>query len=139
MAGVSATIRDTQVTGIFMPGGDAWHFLALVGTEHLNQAIAMTPNRTGTLARSHYPVPIMTPYRQGGEQGARYTIRNDADYALYVHDGTTGPIMAHGGYMSVPMVRGSKYPRFQAKFVDGQSAKPWIKWAADVALAPYTG
>lgn len=132
------TIYDTKVTGIFLPGGDGWHFMGLVGTEHLNQAIAFAPSRTGTLKASHYPVPIMTPYRApGGAVGCRYTIRNDAPYADYVHGGTTGPIMGHRGYLWVPQRRGSSWPRYLARSVAGQDANPWLEKAAAVALAPY--
>ena len=38
------TVYDTAVDGLFRPGGDAWHWLALVGTEHLNLAIAFAPS-----------------------------------------------------------------------------------------------
>lgn len=122
------TIYDTAVDSLFFVGGDVWRFMSLLGTEHLNAAIAFAPARTGHLKASHYPVPIMTP---NGRRGWRYTIRNDADYSQYVHEGTVGPIMAHGSYLSVPMVRGSKWPRFKARSVAGQLANPWIDKAWD--------
>lgn len=131
---VRVTVYDTQVTGLFMPGGDAWKFMGLAGTEHLNAAIAFAPSRSGHLKSSHYPVPILTPYKK---LGTRYTIRNDADYAEFVHRGTTGPIMAYGSYLWVPQRRGSAWPRWQARWVAGQKANPWIERAFDHAVAPY--
>lgn len=142
------TVYDTAVDGLFRPGGDAWHWLALVGTEHLNLAIAFAPSRSGVLKASHYPVAIMTPYRTvGGRQGSRYTVRNDAPYAAYVHEGTLdkAPIVGDvkevngevGTWMSVPVMRGVGGRRFWTQSVAGQKANPWIERAAEVALAPF--
>lgn len=122
------TIYDSGIDLVFAPGQDVWKFMALLGTEHLNAAIAFAPSRTGTLKAAHYPVPIMTPTSR---RGWRYTIRNDAEHSEWVHRGTTGPIMAHGNFMSVPMFRGAMYPRFQARSVAGQTANPWIDRAWD--------
>ncbi len=133
---VRVTIYDTQVDKLFQPGGNVWHTMGLIGMEHLNAAIMFAPRRSGHLAASHYPVAILTPYQK---RGVRYTIRNDADYALYVHGGTVGPI--HGwegiGWMTVPPYRGApfKVPMLE---VSGQDANPWIQRAADYALAPFT-
>lgn len=122
------TIYDTAVDSLFAPGQDVWRFMAGLGTEHLNAAIAFAPSRSNLLRASHYPVPIMTP---NGRRGWRYTIRNDASYAEYVHRGTTGPITANGDFLSVPMFRGTMYPRFQTRSVAGQTANPWIDRAWD--------
>src|SRR5690606_23001258 len=67
------TIYDRQLDALFRPGGEAWHWLGLLGTEHLQWAINMTPTRTGHLRSSFYPVPIMTPHAIGGGRGSRYT------------------------------------------------------------------
>ncbi len=122
------TIYDTAVDSLFAPGQDVWRFMALLGTEHLAASIAFAPSRTNALRAAHYPVPILTP---NGRRGWRYTIRNDAPYAEYVHRGTTGPIMANGNYLSVPITRGTSYPRFLARSVAGQTANPWIDKAWD--------
>lgn len=152
------TIYDRQLDALFRPGGEAWHWLGLLGTEHLQWAINMTPTRTGHLRSSFYPVPIMTPHAIGGGRGSRYTIRNDAEYAEAVHEGTDpnrrwgpggipvspgqyvpwddgtdrpaylGP-MAPWGYRSVPF----------ALSVRGQKANPWILEAATIALGPWIG
>jgi hypothetical protein len=124
---VRVTIYDSGIDMVFAPGQDVWKFMTGLGTAHLNAAIAFAPSRTNHLRASHYPAPIMTPHRRGW----RYTIRNDAAYAEYVHRGTTGPIMAHGGYLWVPTVRGSGWPRHLARSVAGQTANPWIDKAWD--------
>lgn len=135
---VRVTIYDTAVDGLFRPGGQAWNWLGLLGTEHLNLAIAFAPARSGHLKSSHYPAPIMTSYTSGGQRGSRYTIRNDADYALYVHEGTNGPITASGeNGLWVPVFRGIPYPRHSRPSVRGQAANPWITRAGEVALAPF--
>lgn len=134
-APVRVTIYDNAVDRLFLPGGDVWHTMGLIGNEHLSAAIAFAPRRSGHLAASHYPVAILTPYQR---RGVRYTIRNDADYALYVHGGTTGPIRGDMGlgWMRVPEYRGSarKVPMLE---VSGQAANPWIERAALYALAPW--
>lgn len=122
------TVDSNGIDQLFATGREVWRYMALMGTEHLNAAIAFAPARSGTLKASHYPVPIMTPE---GRRGWRYTIRNDAPYATYVHEGTTGPIMAYGDYLSVPIFRGSAFPRFKARYVAGQTANPWMMRALD--------
>lgn len=122
------TIYDSRIDQLFAPGQDVWKFTAGLGTEHLSAAIMFAPARSGRLKAAHYPVPIMTPR---GKRGWRYTIRNDAEHSAWVHEGTVGPIMANGSYLSVPMFRGSMYPRFRARSVAGQAANPWIERAWD--------
>lgn len=123
---VRYTVYDSQIDIAFGVGQMVWRGMAMVGTEHLNMSIAFAPGRTGRLKASHYPVPILTPR---GSRGWRYTIRNDAPYAEHVYYGTSGPIMANGGYLSVPMIRGTNWPRFRARYVAGQAANPWIEKA----------
>ena len=120
------TVDDRGIDIAFSTGQMVWRAMAMVGTEHLNASIAFAPARSGHLKAAHYPVPIMTPR---GKRGWRYTLRNDAPYSEYVHDGTTGPIMAYGDYLTVPMTRGSDWPRFLARSVAGQTANPWFEKA----------
>ena len=122
------TVDDNGIDQLFAVGRDVWRYMAAMGTEHLNASIMFAPSRSGRLRASHYPVPIMTPE---GRRGWRYTIRNDAPYATYVHEGTTGPILPSGAFLSVPIYRGSMYPRFRAKSVSGQMANPWMMRALD--------
>lgn len=135
MAGpVRVTIYDSKVDGLFAPGQDVWQFMSLLGTEHLNAAIAFAPSRTAHLKGSHYPAPIMTP---NGRRGWRYTIRNDAEYALYVHRGTVGPILPKGEFLSVPVYRGLLAPRRLVGSVSGQTPNPWIDRAWDFVAPRY--
>lgn len=128
VSGSRFTVDDNGIDQLFATGQEVWKYTALMGTEHLGASIMYAPSRSGRLRASHYPVPIMTPE---GRRGWRYTIRNDAPYARFVHEGTTGPIYPTGEFLSVPVFRGSVYPRFRARSVSGQIGKPWMQWALD--------
>lgn len=157
------TIYDRQVAALFQPGGEAWHWLGLLGTEHLQTAINMTPVREGKLRNAFYPVPIMTPYAIGGGLGTRYTIRNDSPYAAAVHEGTGGkgrrwgpggtPLgpggwvewdggrragkVAYLGPLEMWGPTGFNIP--YVKSVSGQDANPWILLAGLATFGPWMG
>lgn len=136
---VRVTIYDSRVDSLFLPGGDVWGWMGGVGAEHLQAAYMFAPRRSGHLASQHYPVAIITPYKK---RGVRYTIRNDADYALFVHEGTTGPIVADywdDGTQSFlgPMAPWGGFSTPFARSVSGQRANPWINKAGEFVLAQY--
>lgn len=132
------TIYDNQVDAMWSPaGGEVYGWLRRLGQEHLAVARRTTPRRSGNLAGEFYPVPIMTPV---GKRNWRYTIRNDADYAAYVHDGTSGPIYPHGTHLWIRPAPHSRYQRGARRLsVKGQSANPWITEAGAFVLGPYLG
>lgn len=133
------TIYDVNVDSLFQEGGDAWEWMRRVGTEHLMMALIEVPRRSGELARQHNLA--LTPV---GKRHVRYTVGNYAEYAEYVHGGTTGPIMAGNGfwddgrpaYMG-PMAPWMDRTTLYARSVSGQEANPWIANAADTVLAKY--
>jgi len=138
---VRVTIYDANIQALFVDGpqGDVWNWMERVGRRHLGAALVEVPRRSGFLASQHNLA--LTPYKRFG---VRYSVGNYADYANYVHGGTTGPIMAGNGFwddgrraMMGPMAAWMGRNALYAHTVNGQAANPWIARAADIALAPY--
>lgn len=136
---VRVTVYDTQVERLFLPGGDAWDWLMRVGHEHTQMAIIESPSRTGYLRTQHNL--SLTPV---GRYNVRYSVGNWADYAVYVHEGTTGPIVSTGwddGSPAFLAIRPMPHSRFPVtkylRSVSGQEANPWIARAGGIVLAKY--
>jgi hypothetical protein len=137
------TIYDANIDRIFLPGGDVWGFMEMLGRMHLSMALIEVPRRTGFLASQHNLA--VTPYKK---RGVRYSVGNYADHSEYVHQGTTGPIAAGNGWWDDgrPAMMGPMPPHMgrnavYQQFVAGQTANPWIARSADIVLARfgYTG
>lgn len=127
------TVNSLALDRMFLPGGDVWAWGRNVRIEMLETAIAYAPGRTGYLRTQHRSAE--TPR---GKQNIQITVANDADYARYVHEGTSGPIRSSrpGGML---LVRPSPYSHF-GRFtplpeVDGQSANPWLRNSMQDVLA----
>lgn len=77
-----------------------------------------------------------TKFRLGGSAyRIGLTLENEASYAWFVHEGTTGPIFPRGDYLVFP---GSEInsPRFRVRleYVNGQRANPWLREALQAQL-----
>lgn len=136
---VRVTIYDANIDGMFLPGGDTWNWMERVGREHLAMALVEVPRRSNVLASSHNLA--LTPYKR---RGVRYSVGNYAEHALWVHEGTTGPITTGGGFWESgkrtylgPMAPWMGRSTVWAPSVSGQEANPWIANAADYVLAKY--
>jgi hypothetical protein len=111
-------------------------------------AEGIAPRRSGTLAGSHRYRGFL--YRGRYKVGTR--VENTADHALFVHEGTTGPILPkRGRYLIVPKTRGvtplrgaavmtrnfrgeavrAKSPWGLHRSVAGQRAQPWLREAGE--------
>ncbi len=143
MAGtnVRVTINDTEISSLFVPGGDGWDWMERVGREQLFLTLMQTPVRTGSLKASFNLA--LTP---NGRNNVRYTVGSYSDHAIYVVLGTTSPIYADGlivtkeGY-PLMWIRAAPHswnpnPRW-ARFVRGQTANDFMGRAADEILAKY--
>ena len=130
---VRMSVNSAALDRMFLPGGDVWAWSRRVGRENLFTAIAIAPGRTGQLKAMHglNQTPV-------GRQHVRYTVFNDAEYARFVHGGTTGPITSTrpGGYL---VVRPSPHSYFNREVplasVAGQRANPWLREAMQTTLA----
>lgn len=137
---VRVTIKDSAVTmELSSPAGDNWAFMRKIGQEHAWQAALRAPSRTSNLKRSHNLA--LTPR---GTTGVQASVGNYADYARYVHEGTQGPITAHGwddgspAFMAIRPAPHSWFPGGGfARSVAGQTANPWIAEAAEDVYPKY--
>lgn len=122
-------IYDSRVDDLFNEGGLVGRGLSAFGRDAKAAAIAGAPvNKNGTsqgLAQKHR---VRTRNR-----GGRYftvELSNEADYAKFVHEGTTGPIRASkiGKLMTVGASAGRIFAL--SAEVRGQKANPWMSRAA---------
>ena len=100
------------------------------------RAIRTAPRRGGhkseNLAAQHGPF-----FGVSGAGG--YTLNlnlwNDASYARYVHQGTTGPIRARGSFMVFPGSEiGSSRYMVRLRTVHGQASQPWMRDALEFTM-----
>jgi hypothetical protein len=100
-------------------------------------AIQAAPSRTGTLKARH-----TGPRSSPTTLGTHVVVGNDSDHALFVHEGTHGPILPHNstGYLWVRPSPHSWYApnyspfgyeinaggRTPRRSVRGQRANPWL-------------
>ena len=123
-------IYESQIARESLPGGDVRRWVSKIGKETFALASANCPVRTGELLRSiGWGV---TPH----PAGCQATIRATADYALFVHEGTTGPIYPTlSRYLVVRPMPHSHYSDYTRRnSVRGQSANPFIQNAFEDVL-----
>jgi hypothetical protein len=132
-ANARVRVYDSRIAGEFIPGGDAWDFTKKVTREIETESIveASTFSRSGAILRSH-----RKNYIPNKKYGCRGFVSNTADHALYKHEGTRGPITAHGGDM-LKLSPGRGFTTGYARAVAGQRGDPWIGRAARTVLSRY--
>lgn len=159
-------IYDGAFVTMIAPGGDANKYvtrqmramklaaeaLAPVGAPRIGEAHAL-----GNLKYSHGTTGVLMQ----GRLQATGTLYNSAPYALYVHQGTTGPIRPRRAralsiprssfayYTGIGMNDGLRvdaspravthllwfnYRKRKARSVKGQRANPWIERAVDLVM-----
>lgn len=130
-AGRSGSVRvvvyDSRIQAMSAPGGDVYRYAQGKARTTAATAKAFAPKRTGRLAAS-----IRTDTRTV-RQGAVGRVRANAPYAIYVHEGTTGPITSPTGRLWVPVARGAWRRRWMDS-VSGQAANPFLSRALSVAM-----
>ena len=131
-----------NIAKMFLPSGDAGKWIYKVSSEMIAAARAGAPRRSGALKAAHrIERRRMTDAFFGNQYEAAYEIRNDAEHASWVHEGTakkgTGFIYSTtpGKAMIVPRrgyrgpLRGADLPRNLTaphKAVSGQKPQPWL-------------
>lgn len=134
------TIDDLAVTRLTStPGGDVWKFMQSFGTQATFAAVLKAPSRTGKLKGSHNLA--LTPR---GTDGVRASVGNYADYTLFVHEGTTGPITANGwddgspAFLAIRPFPASRFGQLAyRRSVAGQTANPWMREAVEDTARRY--
>lgn len=123
---VRTSVNLPGIMSMFAPGGDVFKTARAWAFESRQYMVATAPRRTGGLAGAH-GIPSVTP--QG--LGVMYTVANRSRHAIWVHNGTTGPITPkRHQYLQLP-----GGPR--AKSVRGQRAQPWMEDAMNAVLAKH--
>lgn len=132
-------IIERNVQRLAAPVGPMADMLNDVTKKAKTLAKASAPSRSGTLRRG-ININYAKPNGYLRLQGVLYA---NARHALWVHDGTTGPIKATGGgFMRVPQnrrspVRGAALPNKQVlakRSVRGQRSQPFLSTAIRKAL-----
>lgn len=137
-----------NIAKMFLPSGDAGKWIYKVSSEMIAAARADAPRRSGALKAAHrIERRSLTDTFFGNQYAAAYEIRNDAEHASWVHDGTS---RIHGK-MRVPRapgaVRGAALPRRAVFYTDGkqgrstgvagQKANPWLDRACAAVSMRY--
>ena len=130
-AGSSGSVRvvvyDSRIQAMSAPGGDVYRYAQ--GKARTTAALAEVeaPKRSGRRAASFRTDPRTV------RNGAVARVRANAHYAVYVHEGTTGPITGHSGRLWVPVAPRSAKRRWMDS-VSGQSANPFLARALSASM-----
>lgn len=114
-------VLHRNVARQFLRGGQGYRFMDKLRLAMHRACVKDAPSRTGTLKGAHRS-------HARGRNGYRtdVTIENIAGHALWVHDGTTGPIFPKtANFLLVPVAKGAKR-RHRRGSVEGQSDNPWL-------------
>jgi hypothetical protein len=143
-------INRAAISALTAPGGEVFGWCDNeLGPVAVRSARASAPRRTGRLRDS-----IEHETRKVNQHACTMTLRAggtpDAHYALYVHEGTTGPIIGTGlmfqyadsGYVGQRLVDAiaGGYPDFYLAAqsqVNGQAPQPFLRDGVGLALGVF--
>lgn len=149
---VRTKVNVSAIQSHFTPGGPVSDEAKETGRAVKRLAIQKAPSRTGLLKTRH-----TGPYYAPTKLGLHLTVGNESSYALFVHEGTTGPILPTNptGYLwvrpsphswyrpnyepfgdGIEVNAGGRTPR---RSVAGQSAQPWLANALRQEMATRYG
>lgn len=131
--GVRVVVYDSRIQAMSAPGGDVFRYAQRKAQRTASFAKAFAPKRTGRLAagiRSDTRTVV---------QGAVGRTRSTAHYSAYVHEGTTGPIVATNSEKGLWVPRRKYgYKRGWRDSVAGQRANPFLDRALSASMKePY--
>lgn len=133
-----ATVRiyDSRVDDLFTPNGVVGRGTGRLGQEAKAIATKIAPrNKYG---KSDGPgLANLHRYRTGVGRRGRYftsTLINEASYAVFVHEGTVGPITPRNPLKKMPIAGTANNVFAFAEVVRGQSANPWMEKAGITAM-----
>ena len=128
MADVDIVIYDSKIIAMSLPGGQTWRWARQRRARVERIAKMNVRSRTGELSRSIYGY-----YEPGPPNQIIMEVHAETDYALYVHEGTTGPITSDSGErMYLPPWGPYKARRVHA--VRGQRANPYLADALEEVM-----
>lgn len=129
-------VYNSEIMGMFEPYGDVWDeakdITRFVKADAEARASRFSPSPQVGTDR------IITSHRRSvvpnGRYGTRAYVENTSSHAVYKHEGTNGPIVAHGEFM---VIRPGKWGPRRAYSVSGQFGEPWLLEAANDVLSRY--
>jgi hypothetical protein len=132
MADVAFVVRSDGIAALMAPGGDVGRWMRRKSQEVTLRARRYAPARTGGLRASIHT----TGSRHVSPFVVTFEVRAESDHALFVHEGTRGPIMAtHHRFMVVRPAPHSYYSRpTKRKRVRGQRSNPFLTRAMFYAM-----
>lgn len=131
---VNVQVYENAIHRMFTAGGEINSEARQITIETATAAAFLAPWRSGELRAGHRREVIVNK-----RFGVRASIYNIAEHALWVHDGTDGPIVAKLNlFMVIRPGPGSRYPHpIYREHVSGQRANPWMLDAANKVLLQY--
>lgn len=131
---VKVQVYENAIHRMFTVGGEINSEARQITIETATASAFLAPKRSGELSAGHRREVIVNK-----RFGVRASIYNIAEHALWVHDGTQGPIVAKLNlFMVIRPGPGSRYPHpIYAESVSGQSANPWMREAVNKVLLQY--
>lgn len=142
---VHVKVHDYAISEMFARGGEVFK-------EAENVAVKIYAKATVRAPMGRYPGAggLMQSHDEETFQSGRFSttgvVTNDADYALFVHEGTRAKIDPKPGNMFLvprnpritPRSKGGKGPFLALDSVPGQKSNPWLyNAAAEVVLRRY--
>jgi hypothetical protein len=139
-----------NIAQMFLPSGDAGKWIYKVSSEMIAAARAEAPRRSGALRAAHrIERRSLTDTFFGNQYAAAYEIRNDADHASWVHEGTDDieAVMRVPRGSARGALRGAQLPKRLVFYTDGkgkrstgvrgQKANPWLNRACAAVSMRY--
>lgn len=126
---VDIVIYDSKIAAMSLPGGQIWRWARQRRARVERLAIRKCPRRYGTLAST-----IRGTYNPGPPEQVIMEIHAGdewvAPYAVWVHEGTHGPITSHGSWPMKLRPYPPRYPHTIEKYeVAGQRPQPFLQEA----------
>lgn len=120
-------VHEHQVQAFIEPGGEVHGLLRRISEDTRDNAKVIAPKRTGKLSQYIF---AGNPKRDGVHE-LSVTVAANVGYALYVHEGTTGPITSKSGKkLKIPIAGGYIF----RESVAGQAPQPFLAQGLEMAL-----
>jgi hypothetical protein len=122
---VRVQVYDSRIQEMFNPGGSVHKWTRDLAIRVLDRSMRECPKRTSFLAFSH---DFSVGTNHFGTVGY---VKNHAEYAVFVHEGTRDVIFpVTNKYLVVRPHPHSHYTRYTSRrWVRGQHANPWMERA----------
>lgn len=122
-------IYDSAIAAMSLPGGSTWRWAFQRRRRVERLAKEFAPSRTGEMKRS-----IFGYYEPARPNQIVMEVWCQNDHAIYVHEGTTGPILPRDHKYMVLKPAYGPYPISLQRSVRGQNAQPFLDNALQAVM-----